>query len=138
MKASEISTMSGRVGEFAQRRRIPWTCCAQPQVGAYVYPVVPIQFNLTGALNRSAGRRTPGSSTSTMAELTVTARRCGSCRIHHQQLQLYAQQAKQMVPCSYDGYVISDGILFYSTDELLACGLRTDSVPTQTGGQRST
>jgi len=50
-------------------------------------------------------------------------------------------RAKQMVPCSYDGYVIGDGILFYlDKDELLFVG-RTPTVNwiqfhAQTGGYK--
>src|SRR5882762_10733325 len=50
-------------------------------------------------------------------------------------------KAKQMVPCSYDGYVIGDGILFHlDKDELLFVG-RTPTVNwiqfhAQTGGYK--
>ncbi len=47
--------------------------------------------------------------------------------------------AKQMVPCSHDGYVIGDGILFYlDKDELLFVGRaptgELDAVPRARGG----
>ncbi|MGH8138344.1 MAG: vanillate/3-O-methylgallate O-demethylase [Steroidobacteraceae bacterium] len=110
----------------------PVTQLRNSQIGAYVYPVVPTEFSNWRSEQRG-WRETAVlfDQSHHMAEITVTGRDA---------LQLLASltinsfagftqnKAKQMVPCSYDGYVIGDGILFYlDKDELLFVG-RTPTV----------
>src|SRR5437660_8621020 len=102
------------------------------QVGAYVYPVVPIEFSNwrseqvgwqeTAVLSDQSHR---------MSEVTVSgpdALRLLSHLTINGFANFTPNKAKQMVPCSYDGYVIGDGILFYlDKNELLFVG-RTPAV----------
>lgn len=97
------------------------------QIGAYVYPVVPGEFSNWRDEQR-AWRETAVlfDQSHHMAELTVTGPDALKL-LSHLTINSFANftpgKAKQMVPCSYDGYVIGDGILFYSgEDELLFVG----------------
>src|SRR6478672_7741514 len=115
------------------------------QVGAYVYPVVPIEFS--NWRSEQVGWQKSAvlfDQSHHMAELTV----CGPDALKllsHLTINSFASftpnKAKQMVPCSYDGHVIGDGILFYlDKDELLFVG-RTPTVNwiqfhAETGGYR--
>jgi vanillate/3-O-methylgallate O-demethylase len=97
------------------------------KIGAYVYPVVPSEFSNWRDEQR-AWRETAVlfDQTHHMAELT--ARGPDAERLmSHCTINSFASfgpgKAKQMVPCSHDGYVIGDGILFYlDKDELLFVG----------------
>ena len=102
------------------------------QVGAYVYPVVPNEFSNWRSEQRG-WRETAVlfDQSHHMAEITVTGpdalKLLGSLTINSF-AGFTPNKAKQMVPCSYDGYVIGDGILFYlDKDELLFVG-RTPTV----------
>jgi len=102
------------------------------QVGAYVYPVVPIEFS-NWRSEQSGWRETAVlfDQSHHMAEITVTgpdAVKLLSSLTINSFAGFAPNKAKQMVPCSYDGYVIGDGILFYlDEDELLFVG-RTPTV----------
>ena len=97
------------------------------QVGAYVYPVVPSEFTNWRSEQR-AWRETAVlfDQTHHMAEMTVKgpdALKLMSYLTINTFNNFAPGKAKQMVPCSHDGYVIGDGILFYlDRDELLFVG----------------
>ena len=105
----------------------PVTMLRNSQLGAYVYPVVPNEFSNWRDEQR-AWRETAVlfDQSHHMAELTIKGpdalKLC-----NHTTINSFANfapnKAKQMVPCSYDGYVIGDGILFYlAENELLFVG----------------
>jgi len=93
------------------------------QIGAYVYPVVPSEF------------------TNWRDEQTAWRKSCVLYDQSHHMVDIYVEgpdalkmlshltinsfknftvnKAKQFVPCSYDGYVIGDGILFYLEENKL-------------------
>ncbi|MET0535014.1 MAG: aminomethyl transferase family protein [Steroidobacter sp.] len=97
------------------------------RIGAYVYPVVPSEF--TNFRDEQRGWRETAvlfDQSHHMAEFTVKGpdalKFCSSLTINSF-ANFQPNRAKQMVPCSYDGYVIGDGILFYlDKDELLFVG----------------
>jgi len=97
------------------------------QVGAYVYPVVPSEFSNWRDEQR-AWRETAVlfDQSHHMAEMTVKgpdALKLMSYLTINSFNGFAINKAKQMVPCSYDGYVIGDGILFYlAENELLFVG----------------
>src|SRR5260221_5098894 len=97
------------------------------RIGAYVYPVVPSEF-YNWRDEQRAWRETAVlfDQTHHMAELTVKGPDALKL-ISHTTINSFnnfaVNKAKQMVPVSYDGYVIGDGILFYlDKDELLFVG----------------
>ena len=102
------------------------------QVGAYVYPVVPIEFS-NWRSEQVGWQKTAVlfDQSHHMAELTVKgpdALKLLSYLTINSFNNFVPNRAKQMVPCSHDGYVIGDGILFYlDKDELLFVG-RTPTV----------
>src|ERR1700689_1894699 len=87
------------------------------QIGAYVYPVVPSEFSNWRDEQR-AWRETAVlfDQSHHMAEVLVKGPDAGKL-LSHLAINSFASfapnKAKQFVPCSYDGYVIGDGILFY-------------------------
>ena len=97
------------------------------KIGAYVYPVVPNEF--TNWRDEQRGWRETAvlfDQSHHMAEITVKGpdalKLCSYLTINSF-ANFQPDRAKQMVPCSYDGYVIGDGILFYlDRDELLFVG----------------
>ncbi len=96
-------------------------------IGAYVYPVVPSEFSNWRDEQR-AWRETAVlyDQSHHMAELTIRGPEALKL-VSHNTINSFAtfkpNKAKQMVPCSYDGYVIGDGILFYlAENELLFVG----------------
>jgi vanillate/3-O-methylgallate O-demethylase len=97
------------------------------KIGAYVYPVVPYEFS--NWRDEQRGWRETAvlfDQTHHMAELTVKGpdalKLCSYLTINSFN-NFQPNRAKQMVPCSHDGYVIGDGILFYlEKDELLFVG----------------
>src|SRR5690348_12643560 len=97
------------------------------KIGAYVYPVVPSEFSNWRDEQR-AWRETAVlfDQSHHMAEITVRgpdAAKLLSYLTINSFTNFAPGKAKQMVPCSYDGYVIGDGILFYlDKDELLFVG----------------
>jgi len=105
----------------------PVTLLRNSRVGAYVYPVVPGEFSNWRDEQR-AWRTTAVlfDQSHHMAELTVRGpdalRLMSYCTINSF-ANFVPGKAKQMVPCSHDGYVIGDGILFYlDKEELLFVG----------------
>jgi vanillate/3-O-methylgallate O-demethylase len=97
------------------------------QIGAYVYPVVPTEFS-NWRTEQRAWRETAVlfDQSHHMAEISIKGpdalRLCSSATINSFN-NFVPGKAKQMVPTSYDGYVIGDGILFYlEKDELLFVG----------------
>jgi vanillate/3-O-methylgallate O-demethylase len=97
------------------------------QLGAYVYPVVPSEFSNWRDEQR-AWRESAVlfDQSHHMAEMTVKgpdALKMLSFLTINTFNNFTPDKAKQMVPCSYDGYVIGDGILFYlAKNELLFVG----------------
>lgn len=97
------------------------------QIGAYVYPVVPSEFSNWRDEQR-AWRHSAVlfDQSHHMAEITVRGPDALKLMSHltiNSFNNFAPNKAKQMVPCSYDGYVIGDGILFYlDKDELLFVG----------------
>ena len=115
------------------------------QVGAYVYPVVPSEFsNWRSEVAAWRDAAVLFDQTHHMAEFTVKGPDALKL-MSHCTINSFAgfapNKAKQMVPCSHDGYVIGDGILFYlDRDELLFVG-RTPTVnwlqfQAETGGYK--
>jgi vanillate/3-O-methylgallate O-demethylase len=112
-------------------------------IGAYVYPVVPSEFSNWRDEQRAwADSAVLFDQSHHMAEITVRGpdalKLMSYCTINSF-ANFTPDRAKQMVPCSYEGYVIGDGILLYlAKDELLFVG-RAPSVnwiefQAQTGG----
>jgi vanillate/3-O-methylgallate O-demethylase len=102
------------------------------QIGAYVYPVVPSEFS-NWRTEQRGWRETAVlfDQSHHMAEITVSGPDALKL-LSHLTINSFAgftpNKAKQMVPCSYDGYVIGDGILFHlDKDQLLFVG-RTPTV----------
>ena len=97
------------------------------KVGAYVYPGVPGEFS-NWMDEQRAWRESAVlfDQSHHMAELTVKgpdALKLISYTTINSFNNFQVNKAKQMVPVSYDGYVIGDGILFYlDKDELLFVG----------------
>jgi vanillate/3-O-methylgallate O-demethylase len=87
------------------------------KIGAYVYPVVPSEFSNWRDEQR-AWRESAVlfDQSHHMAEITVKGPDALKM-LSHIAINSFANftpnKAKQFVPCSYDGYVIGDGILFY-------------------------
>jgi vanillate/3-O-methylgallate O-demethylase len=110
----------------------PVTLLRNSQVGAYVYPIVPSEFSNWRSEQRG-WRETAVlyDQSHHMAEISVTgpdALKLLSSLTINSFAGFTPNKAKQMVPCSYDGYVIGDGILFHlDKDELLFVG-RTPTV----------
>jgi vanillate/3-O-methylgallate O-demethylase len=118
--------------DLLQAAHDPVTLLRNSQVGAYVYPVVPIEFS--NWRDEQRGWRETAvlfDQSHHMAEITVKgpdAVRMLSMLTINSFAGFVPNKAKQMVPCSYDGHVIGDGILFYlDKDELLFVG-RTPTV----------
>ena len=97
------------------------------QLGAYVYPVVPSEYSNWRDEQRAwRDSAVLFDQSHHMAELTVTgpdALKLMSYTTINSFNNFTPNKAKQMVPCSYDGYVIGDGILFHlGPNELLFVG----------------
>src|SRR5438552_17515922 len=86
------------------------------QIGAYVYPVVPAEFSNWRDEQR-AWRETCVlfDQSHHMVDLAIEGpdaiKLCSDLAINTFS-NFSINKAKQFVPCSYDGYVIGDGILF--------------------------
>src|SRR6201986_2078640 len=120
MSQQNLETLLQSAGNPVKMLRNSW-------LGAYVYPVVPSEFSNWRDEQR-AWRETAVlfDQTHHMAELTVKgpeALKLISCTTINSFANFTPNKAKQMVPVSYDGYVIGDGILFYlAENELLFVG----------------
>lgn len=123
----------------------PVTMLRNSRIGAYVYPVVPSEFS-NWRDEQLAWRNSAVlfDQSHHMAELTVRGpdalKLMSYCTINSF-ANFTPGKAKQMVPCSHDGYVIGDGILFYTAPEELLFVGRAPSVnwiefQAQTGGYR--
>jgi vanillate/3-O-methylgallate O-demethylase len=96
-------------------------------IGAYVYPVVP--YEISNWRSEQAAWQNSAvlfDQSHHMAEITVKGPDALRM-LSHLSLNSFngfvPNKAKQVVPCSYDGHVIGDGILFHlDTDELLFVG----------------
>jgi vanillate/3-O-methylgallate O-demethylase len=93
------------------------------QIGAYVYPVVPPEFTNWRSEQR-AWRESAVlfDQSHHMAEMMVSGPDALAF-LSHLTINSFANfpvgRAKHMVPCSYDGYVIGDGILFHEDENRL-------------------
>jgi vanillate/3-O-methylgallate O-demethylase len=102
------------------------------QIGAYVYPVVPTEFS-NWRDEQSAWRNgvVLFDQTHHMAEMTLRGPDALKL-MNYLTINSFAgfqpNKAKQMVPISYDGNVIGDGILFYLAPEELSFVGRAPSV----------
>jgi vanillate/3-O-methylgallate O-demethylase len=120
MKANSLEAVLRQAGNPVHMLR-------NSKIGAYVYPVVPNEF--TNWRDEQRGWRETAvlfDQSHHMAELTVKGpdalKLCSYLTINSF-ATFQPNRAKQMVPCSHDGYVIGDGILFYlDRDELLFVG----------------
>jgi len=107
--------------------RNPVSMLRNSPIGAYVYPVVPTEFS-NWRIEQRAWRESAVlfDQCHHMAEITIKGpdalKLCSYTTINS--FNNFAPgKAKQMVPTSYDGYVIGDGILFYlDKDQLLFVG----------------
>jgi vanillate/3-O-methylgallate O-demethylase len=101
--------------------RNPVDLLRNSQLGAYVYPVVPTEFsNWRSEQNAWRDTAVLFDQSHHMAELTLKgpdALKLLSYTTINSFANFGPNRAKQMVPCSYDGYVIGDGILFYLDKE---------------------
>jgi vanillate/3-O-methylgallate O-demethylase len=119
--------MSQSLEDLLRTAGNPVTLLRNSTIGAYVYPVVPGEFSNWRDEQR-AWRETAVlfDQSHHMAEMTVKGPDALKL-LSHLTINSFANftpnKAKQMVPCSYDGYVIGDGILFYlGENELLFVG----------------
>ncbi len=91
------------------------------KVGAYIYPVVPYEFS-NWRDEQKAWRETAVlfDQSHHMVDMFVEGPDALEF-LSHLTINSFKNftpgKAKQMVPCSYDGYVIGDGILFYLEEE---------------------
>lgn len=113
--------------QLMQRAGNPVTLLRNSQLGAYVYPVVPSEFSNWRDEQRAWREGVVLFDQSHhMAEITVRgpdAKKLLSYLTVNSFATFAPDSAKQFVPCSPDGYVIGDGILFYlAKDELVFVG----------------
>ena len=118
--------MSQSLEQLLQTAGDPVSLLRDSQLGAYVYPVVPSEFSNWRDEQR-AWRESAVlfDQSHHMAEITVKGPDALKL-MSHLTINSFANfapnKAKQMVPCSHDGYVIGDGILFHLGEELLFVG----------------
>lgn len=120
MKRESLQDLLAKAGDTVAMLR-------NSQSGAYVYPVVPYEFS--NWRDEQRGWRETAvlfDQTHHMAEITVKgpdALKLMSYLTINSFAGFAPNKAKQMVPCSHDGFVIGDGILFYlAENELLFVG----------------
>src|SRR6476661_1887830 len=109
--------------EALQAAGNPVTMLRNSQIGAYVYPVVASEFT-NWRDEQKAWRETCVlfDQSHHMVDLFIEgpdALRLLSDLAINSFATFPVNKAKQFVPCSYDGYVIGDGILFYLADQQL-------------------
>jgi vanillate/3-O-methylgallate O-demethylase len=113
--------------DLLQTVKNPVDMLRNSQIGAYVYPVVPSEFT-NWRDEQLAWRKTCVlyDQSHHMVEISVKgpdARKLLSHLAINSFSNFTVNKAKQFVPCSYDGYVIGDGILFHlAEDEFLFVG----------------
>lgn len=93
------------------------------QIGAYIYPVVPAEFT-NWRHEQEAWRETCVlyDQTHHMVDIYVEGPDALEMLSHltiNSFKNFTVNKAKQFVPCSYDGYVVGDGILFYLEENKL-------------------
>ena len=116
MPAKSLEDVLQAAGNTAQMVR-------NSQIGAYVYPVVPSEFS--NWRDEQRAWRTSCvlfDQSHHMVNLWVEgpdAIKLLSYLGINSFANFSVDKAKQFVPCSYDGYVIGDGILFYLADQQL-------------------
>jgi len=127
-KAGVVAIMSRpSLESLLQAVTNPVAMLRNSQIGAYVYPVVPGEFTNWRDEQR-AWRETAVLFDQSHHMAEFTARGPDALALmSHCTINSFANftpgKAKQMVPCSHDGYVIGDGILFYlDHEELLFVG----------------
>ena len=109
--------------DVLQTARNPADMLRNSQIGAYVYPVVPTEFSNWRDEQR-AWRETCVlfDQSHHMVDLFVEGPDAFKM-LNHLTINSFknftVNKAKQFVPCSYDGYVIGDGILFYLEENKL-------------------
>jgi vanillate/3-O-methylgallate O-demethylase len=123
----EAIPMSHSLEDLLRTAGNPVKLLRHSQLGAYVYPVVPSEFSNWRDEQR-AWRESAVlfDQSHHMAEIAVKGPQALEL-MSHLTINSFAgftpNKAKQMVACSYDGYVIGDGILFHLADgELLFVG----------------
>src|SRR5438045_7979293 len=93
------------------------TMVRNSQIGAYVYPVVPSEFSNWRDEQRAWRQSCVLFDQSHhMVDLYIEgpdALKLCSHLAFNSFANFSVDKAKQFIPCSYDGYVIGDGILFY-------------------------
>jgi vanillate/3-O-methylgallate O-demethylase len=120
MSAKNLESVLAAAGNTVQMLR-------NSRIGAYVYPVVPSEFHNWRDEQRAwRDSAVLFDQSHHMAELTLKgpdALKLCSYTTINSFANFPVNRAKQMVPTSYDGYVIGDGILFHlDKDELLFVG----------------
>jgi vanillate/3-O-methylgallate O-demethylase len=99
------------------KTRNPVEMLRNSQIGAYIYPVVPPEFT-NWRDEQAAWRKTAVlfDQSHHMAEMMVTGPDAFKF-MNYLTINSFANfpvnRAKQFVPCSHDGYVIGDGIIFH-------------------------
>src|SRR5262250_200757 len=106
-----------------QRSGNPVQMLRNSQIGAYVYPVVPYEYSNWRDEQR-AWRETAVlfDQSHHMANIYVEgpdALKMLSCLATNSFAKFPVNRAKQFAPCSYDGFVIGDGILFHLEENRL-------------------
>jgi vanillate/3-O-methylgallate O-demethylase len=119
--------MSKTLEDLLQAAGNPVELLRHSQIGAYVYPVVPSEFSNWRDEQRAwRDSAVLFDQSHHMAEITVRgpdAMKLMSSLTINSFANFAPNRAKQMVPCSYDGFVIGDGILFcLDKEELLFVG----------------
>jgi vanillate/3-O-methylgallate O-demethylase len=109
--------------EILQAVGNPVTMLRNSQVGAYVYPTVPSEFSNWRDEQR-AWRETAVLFDQSHHMVDIYIEGPDSLKmLSHLAINSFAKfpvnRAKQFVPCSYDGYVIGDGILFHLEENRL-------------------